>query len=1058
MGGMRFRSLAGLVLDSASRVDQSAFRRKRPFWLAIGGALVIFPLLPVTGPDAKLSIGADKRAEVRPGDFWLGSFRPIAFQQTILQRAIQNRRTGEKLEFEGRLKEALAEYESAVDLSEKVPPDPQNRELARLLKLTTRIKIARLQRRLGSFTEAEATYKSLIPEAQQVVERFRRRIPFQLTSMERDLTRTYCDALVDATEFYRELNQPGRARTYWGLLDAITAETSPATAWEQVTPLFWAPRIAALYLDGELSRIEADLDRALKACQEAKALVKKSISLLRKTTGNEGLIAELQAIESTVTVGLALCHYDLAQVNPQTAKEDYARAKSYYEEALASFGTNKSQLSMALQASCRRNLGICYHEWAKLSAPPDRESLAKAESELRQAEKICLQMTAPAPQDLAHTYNSLGLLFLETGRPEEADRMASMALEQLRSLAEISANYELRRNALLLRARATWELAGGDPMRRKEAITFATQALECVRQQLRQVIGDPFRRGRARQTLWGRIEGTLVSWYEALLASGEEVQLADVLSVFELSRAQSLLEEMAMVRATREGSNRAGALAGLLEELQNAQPKLAEVSFKLRSVQGKNAEALAQELRAWEARYQDLLRRMWTETGGPRFAGELLEEMNSQRVDDILRWIEDRKLLVLYYLVDRDRSFLLIIPPHEARTNWKLLELQMTQDHADILNAALTAWAAQTKPNQPAISVAFTKLSAGALPRHVFQILLNPLSGLLAVLSDAQATVPQRVLQSLGEILIPSPAQERLLDTRAYETLLVIADGPLARFPFQALIIPYGVEDKFVVEVANPIVYAPSLTVGYRLDTSTRPEVRAALCLGKAAFTEYQPIFGNRLPPLPDAVYECAWVSRALEEKGLKVIRVVDESREQRQVTKAALQQLVAGAQLVHLVTHGLGGEEHGEWGGCLLFSASEGDDPYTGILTLPEIYRLPLESTELVLLSACLTYSGVELEGEGIWAVARGFLAAGARQTVATLWSVESQATRELMGHLASELNLPGQTGNSTHSPTGSSLGAHVALRKAQLHLMKRSEWQRPYFWAPFVLVGAPR
>lgn len=988
------------------------------------------------------------------------NFQLVALQQTGLQTALQSRRAGDALEREGRLAEALAEYQKVVDVLRKIPPDPQNRELSALLDLTTRTKIARTQRRLGLFIQAENTYKSLIPEARQTVEKFRNRIPFQLTAIERDLTRTYCDALVDAADFYRNLNQPAQARSYWKLLSEISSKAMPDRGWEQVSPLLWPPRVAARYLDGELSRLEMDVDRALQAFQEAKDLVKRIIPVLKRQQNTEMLVAELESLEALTTHGLALCFYDKGQDNPDKAGENYKLARTHYLDALTLLEGDHTRLAMGQRATCHSNLGICYHEWAKLFSPPDPNLLSLAEKELREAEKLCLQMNAPVPQQLAHIYNSLGLLLLETQRPAEADRCARRALEQLQLLSGISANYELRRNALLVRARAAWELAGDDLTRRKEAIGLAKEALQCVHQQLFQIIGDPYRRGRARQKLWGRIEGTLASWYKALLTSGEHVQLSEVLSLFERSRAQSLLEEIALAQAARRGNPQSGDLDPALEELHTLQRRMAELNFRLQIAKGGDLASLREELRSTEAKYHDVLHRMWMETSGSRFAGELLSDLTPERLEGILQWIENKRLLVLYYLVDRDRSFLLVIPPIDPRTNWKLIELEITEDQADMISEALGERAAHNQPSTNSSTRRPVKVPAGPVALRTLRAIVDPSHGLLAILADKEANEPFWALRALGEILLPEVAHKWVADTTGYEVLLIAADGPLAQFPFQTLVVPYGVVDEYLVEVSNPIVYAPSLTVAHRLDTSAQQDVRVALSLGKVDFSEYQSVFRNRPATLYDVPYECSQVSRILEGKGLKVSQLVDKSPAERELTKAALRRLVPGAHLIHLATHGYGGQEFKEWSGCLLLSVPPGQDQYAGILTLPEIYRLPLESTELVLLSSCLTYSGVELEGEGIWAVARGFLAAGARQVVATLWSVDSRAACEIMIRVAREVGIsPQTTTNDGTKPTA--LGTPKVLIEAQRHLRRvpdRREWRKPYFWAPFVLIGAPR
>ena len=76
---------------------------------------------------------------------------------------------------------------------------------------------------------------------------------------------------------------------------------------------------------------------------------------------------------------------------------------------------------------------------------------------------------------------------------------------------------------------------------------------------------------------------------------------------------------------------------------------------------------------------------------------------------------------------------------------------------------------------------------------------------------------------------------------------------------------------------------------------------------------------------------------------------------------------------------------------------------------------------------------------GEGISGLARVFLYAGSRSVVCSLWSVEDQATSDLMQGMYRRL----QKGDSTAD----------ALRQAKLDLIHDD--RPPLLWAPFVHLG---
>jgi len=95
-----------------------------------------------------------------------------------------------------------------------------------------------------------------------------------------------------------------------------------------------------------------------------------------------------------------------------------------------------------------------------------------------------------------------------------------------------------------------------------------------------------------------------------------------------------------------------------------------------------------------------------------------------------------------------------------------------------------------------------------------------------------------------------------------------------------------------------------------------------------------------------------------------------------------------------------------------------------------------------LVVLSACQTAMGGDIPGEGLKSLARGFLQAGARSVVSTLWKVDDSATAEFMDHFYQAL-LVGRL------PPG------AALRTAQMALQRTKAHQSPYYWAGFTLNG---
>ena len=83
------------------------------------------------------------------------------------------------------------------------------------------------------------------------------------------------------------------------------------------------------------------------------------------------------------------------------------------------------------------------------------------------------------------------------------------------------------------------------------------------------------------------------------------------------------------------------------------------------------------------------------------------------------------------------------------------------------------------------------------------------------------------------------------------------------------------------------------------------------------------------------------------------------------------------------------------------LASWGRGEVPATesdGIVTAEEVGGLHLEGTELVVLSACETGSGEARAGEGVMGLRRGFVQAGAKNLLMTLWPISDDTTVQIM------------------------------------------------------------
>lgn len=258
----------------------------------------------------------------------------------------------------------------------------------------------------------------------------------------------------------------------------------------------------------------------------------------------------------------------------------------------------------------------------------------------------------------------------------------------------------------------------------------------------------------------------------------------------------------------------------------------------------------------------------------------------------------------------------------------------------------------------------------------------------------------QAAAQTLAHRLLPDG-----IDTA--RGLVVLPDGLLHYLPFSALLCDEAGLPRL------PVRYGFSLTV---LELTSRREAEGATCSGWAPFAEAG---RDSLAPLPHT-------GRELEALPSGARLFVGDA-----ASLSAFRQMAPTADLIHLATHARGG-------------ALPQIEFADSALTADELYRLPFDAA-LVVLSACETLPGKEVEGEGVMGLARAFAYAGARGLVASLWQVNDATTAELWTAFYRYLG-------QGHPP-------HEALWRAQrawLARVGRPDWQRhPWYWAGFIYLG---
>ncbi|MCS7076860.1 MAG: CHAT domain-containing protein [Bacteroidia bacterium] len=112
--------------------------------------------------------------------------------------------------------------------------------------------------------------------------------------------------------------------------------------------------------------------------------------------------------------------------------------------------------------------------------------------------------------------------------------------------------------------------------------------------------------------------------------------------------------------------------------------------------------------------------------------------------------------------------------------------------------------------------------------------------------------------------------------------------------------------------------------------------------------------------------------------------------------------------------------------------------DKEDGKLTAFEVMNMELDSTELVVLSACETGLG-QAGRDGVYGLQRAFKVAGAQNIIMSLWKVNDEATQLLMTKFYENWQKNG-------------MPKRKAFEMAQKEI--RKQYKEPYYWGSFVMI----
>lgn len=569
------------------------------------------------------------------------------------------------------------------------------------------------------------------------------------------------------------------------------------------------------------------------------------------------------------------------------------------------------------------------------------------------------------------------------------------------------------------------------------AIEHAGQSLEFT-ESLRVKTDSPELRGTYLASVQQQYELMIDLLMQQHKLHPSEQLVAEALKISEQARARSLLDILTEAQADiREGVD--SALLAEERSLQKLLNDRADQQMQLLKKERTQSEedVLAEEIESIIVKYQEVQARIRSKS--PHYAA--LTQPQPLTLSAIQQSVLDDKTLLLEYELGEERSYLWEVTsttfkshelPKRAEIEKRVrrvIELMLERQNK------LEETNAQYQQRVQSADAQFWK-EAAALSR----ILLGPVSDKLA--SKRLLIVAEGILQYLPFNALPKPQLAGNDAARSLQPLIV--DHEIVNLPSASVLGMIRKETeqrplppRMVAVLADPVFGADDPRI--RADVSKmQPAGDPPLASRNSANTLLQSNISGMeegFPRLLATRYEADSIMAMVSEgMGWKLLGF--------NANRAAASEPKLGQyKYVHFATHGRLNDEHPELSSLVLSLYDEQGRSQDGYLRLHDIYNLKLP-VELVVLSACNSALGKEVRGEGLVGIVRGFMYAGAKRVVASLWKVDDDATAALMERFYTYMLQDGK------SPA-------TALHMAQLELSKKKQWQAPYYWAAFVLQG---
>jgi CHAT domain-containing protein len=245
---------------------------------------------------------------------------------------------------------------------------------------------------------------------------------------------------------------------------------------------------------------------------------------------------------------------------------------------------------------------------------------------------------------------------------------------------------------------------------------------------------------------------------------------------------------------------------------------------------------------------------------------------------------------------------------------------------------------------------------------------------------------------------------------------------------------------KSLAILADPVYSADDANVRLQnarnKETKPKPSDSLGIELERSALKRSADILNRQgWNPLPGTRTEAETILKLVPKSNR--LEAFDFDANYNWATSSTLNQF----RILHFAAHGFVNDANPELSGIVLSLVDKQGKDIRGYLRLGDLFNLDYPA-DLIVLSACETGLGKEIQGEGLVGLTRGLMYAGAERLVVSLWQVDDKGTAVFMEEFYKQMLNEGKSANE-------------ALRATQLKMWQQEKWRNPNYWAAFTFLG---